>query len=135
MKRPALHNKRIGVLGMAFRDFRETGPRVFFTESAKELSVPFPFTADTYPRSTSPFSIRICKNPIFSLTDKRLNSLLQHSLLLFYEISISVIRTRMQHALTQIHSTVGFYVSSSEAGSLNSFEIFKPFLMTYCSYT
>ena len=26
MKRPALQNKRVGVLRMAFRDFRETGP-------------------------------------------------------------------------------------------------------------
>ena len=27
MKRPALQNKQIAVLGMAFRDFRETSPR------------------------------------------------------------------------------------------------------------
>ena len=26
IKRPALQNKRVGVLRMAFRDFRETGP-------------------------------------------------------------------------------------------------------------
>ena len=27
MKKPVLQNKEVGVLGMAFRDFQETGPR------------------------------------------------------------------------------------------------------------